>query len=163
MTSCAQITANLEEAHRWFKCKFDGLQLELSRNRLHRLPLEDGWPEEVRAGSSPGSSLPSVSMPLEPLPGRPGPPLPTLLAGRTGDSGLRPGVLSPAGRRCAAQSHVHAVCPATVGDEAEPRAWVQEAAPRGREKEVSLTTAAPPGLSLAVAGGSCSRGRGDTA
>ncbi|XP_063115554.1 coiled-coil domain-containing protein 150 isoform X7 [Cavia porcellus] len=41
-----QITANLEEAHRWFKCKFDGLQLELSRNRLHRLPLEDGWPEE---------------------------------------------------------------------------------------------------------------------
>ncbi|XP_019283873.2 coiled-coil domain-containing protein 150 isoform X4 [Panthera pardus] len=43
-----QITANLEEAHRWFKCRFDGLQLELTRNRLQRLPREDGWMEECR-------------------------------------------------------------------------------------------------------------------
>ncbi|XP_060033517.1 coiled-coil domain-containing protein 150 isoform X1 [Erinaceus europaeus] len=41
-----QITANLEEAHRWFKCRFDGLQLELSKNRLQRLPREDRWQEE---------------------------------------------------------------------------------------------------------------------
>nr|XP_048312027.1 coiled-coil domain-containing protein 150 isoform X5 [Myodes glareolus]XP_048312028.1 coiled-coil domain-containing protein 150 isoform X5 [Myodes glareolus]XP_048312029.1 coiled-coil domain-containing protein 150 isoform X5 [Myodes glareolus] len=41
-----QITANLEEAHRWFKCRFDGLQLELSKNRLQRLPRENKWPEE---------------------------------------------------------------------------------------------------------------------
>ncbi|KAM9250010.1 coiled-coil domain-containing protein 150 [Dugong dugon] len=41
-----QITANLEEAHRWFKCKFDGLQLELTKNRLQRLPREDRWQEE---------------------------------------------------------------------------------------------------------------------
>ncbi|KAL6030307.1 hypothetical protein STEG23_012235, partial [Scotinomys teguina] len=40
------ITANLEEAHRWFKCRFDGLQLELTKNRLQRLPREDRWPEE---------------------------------------------------------------------------------------------------------------------
>ncbi|XP_040331662.1 coiled-coil domain-containing protein 150 isoform X1 [Herpailurus yagouaroundi] len=43
-----QITANLEEAHRWFKCRFDGLQLELTRNRLQRLPREDGWMEECQ-------------------------------------------------------------------------------------------------------------------
>ncbi|XP_007951336.2 coiled-coil domain-containing protein 150 [Orycteropus afer afer] len=41
-----QITANLEEAHRWFKCRFDGLQLELTKNRLQRLPQEDRWQEE---------------------------------------------------------------------------------------------------------------------
>ncbi|XP_006496395.1 coiled-coil domain-containing protein 150 isoform X3 [Mus musculus] len=41
-----QITANLEEAHRWFKCRFDGLQLELTKNRLQRLPREDRWLEE---------------------------------------------------------------------------------------------------------------------
>uniref|UniRef100_A0A4W2DNS2 Coiled-coil domain containing 150 n=1 Tax=Bos indicus x Bos taurus TaxID=30522 RepID=A0A4W2DNS2_BOBOX len=41
-----QITANLEEAHRWFKCRFDGLQLELTKNRLQRLPREDRWREE---------------------------------------------------------------------------------------------------------------------
>ncbi|KAM4836446.1 coiled-coil domain-containing protein 150 isoform 4-T4 [Thomomys bottae] len=41
-----QITANLEEAHRWFKCRFDGLQLELSKNRLQRLPRDDRWLEE---------------------------------------------------------------------------------------------------------------------
>uniref|UniRef100_A0A8C0VWY3 Coiled-coil domain-containing protein 150 n=1 Tax=Castor canadensis TaxID=51338 RepID=A0A8C0VWY3_CASCN len=41
-----QITANLEEAHRWFKCRFDGLQLELTKNRLQRLPREDPWLEE---------------------------------------------------------------------------------------------------------------------
>ncbi|XP_005366477.1 coiled-coil domain-containing protein 150 [Microtus ochrogaster] len=38
-----QITANLEEAHRWFKCRFDGLQLELTKNRLQRLPREESW------------------------------------------------------------------------------------------------------------------------
>ncbi|XP_019491139.1 PREDICTED: coiled-coil domain-containing protein 150 isoform X1 [Hipposideros armiger] len=38
-----QITANLEEAHRWFKCRFDGLQLELTKNRLQRLPRENRW------------------------------------------------------------------------------------------------------------------------
>ncbi|XP_039700244.1 coiled-coil domain-containing protein 150 isoform X5 [Pteropus medius] len=42
-----QITANLEEAHRWFKCRFDGLQLELTKNRLQRLPRENTWREEV--------------------------------------------------------------------------------------------------------------------
>ncbi|XP_058520743.1 coiled-coil domain-containing protein 150 isoform X2 [Ochotona princeps] len=42
-----QITANLEEAHRWFKCRFDGLQLELTKNRLQRLPREDRWQEEA--------------------------------------------------------------------------------------------------------------------
>ncbi|XP_077010649.1 coiled-coil domain-containing protein 150 isoform X11 [Tamandua tetradactyla] len=41
-----QITANLEEAHRWFKCRFDGLQLELTKNRLQRLPREDRWQGE---------------------------------------------------------------------------------------------------------------------
>ncbi|KAM6178381.1 coiled-coil domain-containing protein 150 [Rhynchocyon petersi] len=41
-----QITANLEEAHRWFKCRFDGLQLELNKNRLQRLPREDKWQGE---------------------------------------------------------------------------------------------------------------------
>ncbi|XP_013367567.1 PREDICTED: coiled-coil domain-containing protein 150 isoform X1 [Chinchilla lanigera] len=41
-----QITANLEEAHRWFQCRCDGLQLELTKNRLQRLPREDRWPEE---------------------------------------------------------------------------------------------------------------------
>ncbi|XP_045054429.2 coiled-coil domain-containing protein 150 isoform X1 [Desmodus rotundus] len=41
-----QITANLEEAHRWFKCRFDGLQLELTKNRLQRLPRENRWREE---------------------------------------------------------------------------------------------------------------------
>ncbi|XP_047402391.1 coiled-coil domain-containing protein 150 [Sciurus carolinensis] len=40
-----QITANLQEAHRWFQCKFDGLQLELTKNRLQRLPREDRWLE----------------------------------------------------------------------------------------------------------------------
>ncbi|XP_072468856.1 coiled-coil domain-containing protein 150 isoform X15 [Notamacropus eugenii] len=42
-----QITANLEEAHRWFKSKFDGLQLELSKNRLQRLPQQQSWKEDV--------------------------------------------------------------------------------------------------------------------
>ncbi|XP_036110185.1 coiled-coil domain-containing protein 150 [Molossus molossus] len=41
-----QITANLEEAHRWFKCRFDGLQHELTKNRLQRLPRENRWREE---------------------------------------------------------------------------------------------------------------------
>ncbi|XP_022423009.1 coiled-coil domain-containing protein 150 isoform X4 [Delphinapterus leucas] len=38
-----QITANLEEAQRWFNCRLDGLQLELTKNRLQR---EDRWPEK---------------------------------------------------------------------------------------------------------------------
>ncbi|XP_027721888.1 coiled-coil domain-containing protein 150 [Vombatus ursinus] len=42
-----QITANLEEAHRWFKSKFDGLQLELSKNRLQRLPRDNRWKEDM--------------------------------------------------------------------------------------------------------------------
>ncbi|XP_074071530.1 coiled-coil domain-containing protein 150 isoform X2 [Macrotis lagotis] len=42
-----QITANLEEAHRWFKCKFDGLQLELNKNRLQQLPQENRWKEDI--------------------------------------------------------------------------------------------------------------------
>uniref|UniRef100_A0A5F8GWF1 Coiled-coil domain containing 150 n=1 Tax=Monodelphis domestica TaxID=13616 RepID=A0A5F8GWF1_MONDO len=41
-----QITSNIEDAHRWFKCKFDGLQMELTKNRLQRLPQEDKWRED---------------------------------------------------------------------------------------------------------------------
>ncbi|XP_032134679.1 coiled-coil domain-containing protein 150 isoform X1 [Sapajus apella] len=41
-----QITANLEEAHRWFKHRFDGLQLELTKNRLQRPSGEDRCQEE---------------------------------------------------------------------------------------------------------------------
>ncbi|XP_049629131.1 coiled-coil domain-containing protein 150 [Suncus etruscus] len=53
-----QITANLEEAHRWFKCRFDGLQLELNKNRLKRFPRENGWQEEDQDKSNnvPGQS-----------------------------------------------------------------------------------------------------------
>ncbi|XP_027252690.1 coiled-coil domain-containing protein 150 isoform X9 [Cricetulus griseus] len=55
-----QITANLEEAHRWFKCRFDGLQLELTKNRLQRLPREDRWPEENQDRSRDIASSQSV-------------------------------------------------------------------------------------------------------
>ncbi|XP_019283872.2 coiled-coil domain-containing protein 150 isoform X3 [Panthera pardus] len=55
-----QITANLEEAHRWFKCRFDGLQLELTRNRLQRLPREDGWMEEDQSNKHDVASSQSV-------------------------------------------------------------------------------------------------------
>ncbi|XP_049471889.1 coiled-coil domain-containing protein 150 isoform X3 [Panthera uncia] len=55
-----QITANLEEAHRWFKCRFDGLQLELTRNRLQRLPREDGWMEEDQGNKHDVASSQSV-------------------------------------------------------------------------------------------------------
>uniref|UniRef100_F7GIT3 Coiled-coil domain containing 150 n=1 Tax=Callithrix jacchus TaxID=9483 RepID=F7GIT3_CALJA len=41
-----QITANLEQAHRWFKHRFDGLQLELTKNRLQRPSGEDRCQEE---------------------------------------------------------------------------------------------------------------------
>ncbi|XP_055235303.1 coiled-coil domain-containing protein 150 isoform X3 [Gorilla gorilla gorilla] len=41
-----QITANLEEAHRWFKHRFDGLQLELTKNRLQRPSGDDRWQEK---------------------------------------------------------------------------------------------------------------------
>ncbi|XP_036603011.1 coiled-coil domain-containing protein 150 [Trichosurus vulpecula] len=58
-----QITANLEEAHRWFKSKFDGLQLELSKNRLQRLPQEDSWKEDITFvdGSSKYNRVPAQS------------------------------------------------------------------------------------------------------
>ncbi|KFO29993.1 Coiled-coil domain-containing protein 150 [Fukomys damarensis] len=46
-----QISTNLEEAHRSFKCRCDGLQLEPTRNRPQRLPQEDEWPEELFQGS----------------------------------------------------------------------------------------------------------------
>ncbi|XP_055967941.1 coiled-coil domain-containing protein 150 [Sorex fumeus] len=54
-----QITANLEEAHRWFKHKFDGLQFELTKNRLQRLPREDRRQEEERGKRNivPGQSI----------------------------------------------------------------------------------------------------------
>ncbi|XP_044522373.1 coiled-coil domain-containing protein 150 [Gracilinanus agilis] len=54
-----QITSNLEDAHRWFKCKFDGLQLELTKNRLQRLPPEDRWKEED--GASRYNKIPAQS------------------------------------------------------------------------------------------------------
>uniref|UniRef100_A0ACB8FZF2 Uncharacterized protein n=1 Tax=Sphaerodactylus townsendi TaxID=933632 RepID=A0ACB8FZF2_9SAUR len=41
-----QITANLEEAHHWFKSKFDSLQRELAKNRQQRIPGEQGYEEE---------------------------------------------------------------------------------------------------------------------
>ncbi|XP_050015356.1 coiled-coil domain-containing protein 150 isoform X1 [Alexandromys fortis] len=47
-----QITANLEEAHRWFKCRFDGLQLELTKNRLQRLPREESHDLKREVASS---------------------------------------------------------------------------------------------------------------
>ncbi|XP_068926266.1 coiled-coil domain-containing protein 150 [Petaurus breviceps papuanus] len=58
-----QITANLEEAHRWFKCKFDGLQLELSKNRLQKLPQEGSWKEDIifSDGNSRYNSVPAQS------------------------------------------------------------------------------------------------------
>ncbi|XP_037379645.1 coiled-coil domain-containing protein 150-like [Talpa occidentalis] len=55
-----QITANLEEAHRWFKCRFDGLQLELTKNRLQRLPRDGRWSDEdqdKKHGVIPGQSV----------------------------------------------------------------------------------------------------------
>ncbi|XP_059961946.1 coiled-coil domain-containing protein 150-like [Mesoplodon densirostris] len=39
-----QITANLEQAWCWFKCKSNGLQLELTKNPLQR---EDRWQKEM--------------------------------------------------------------------------------------------------------------------
>ncbi|XP_058295948.1 coiled-coil domain-containing protein 150 isoform X2 [Hylobates moloch] len=41
-----QLTANLEEAHRWFKHRFDGVQLKLTENRLQRPSGEDRWQEK---------------------------------------------------------------------------------------------------------------------
>nr|XP_055201436.1 coiled-coil domain-containing protein 150 isoform X1 [Nyctereutes procyonoides] len=55
-----QITANLEEAHRWFKCRFDGLQLELTKNRLQKLPREDRWLEEDQGNRHDTASSQSV-------------------------------------------------------------------------------------------------------
>uniref|UniRef100_A0A8D0HV98 ribonuclease H n=1 Tax=Sphenodon punctatus TaxID=8508 RepID=A0A8D0HV98_SPHPU len=41
-----QITANLEEAHRWFKSKFDNLQLELVKNRQQKILGEEDYEKE---------------------------------------------------------------------------------------------------------------------
>uniref|UniRef100_A0ABM5ER00 Coiled-coil domain-containing protein 150 isoform X4 n=1 Tax=Pogona vitticeps TaxID=103695 RepID=A0ABM5ER00_9SAUR len=41
-----QISANLEEAHRWFKSKFDNLQRELARNRQQKSSVEREEEEE---------------------------------------------------------------------------------------------------------------------
>ncbi|XP_067405079.1 coiled-coil domain-containing protein 150 isoform X1 [Emydura macquarii macquarii] len=42
-----QITANLEEAHRWFKSKFDSLQLELMKNKQQKIPSESSSGKEM--------------------------------------------------------------------------------------------------------------------
>uniref|UniRef100_A0A6I8NNR0 Coiled-coil domain containing 150 n=1 Tax=Ornithorhynchus anatinus TaxID=9258 RepID=A0A6I8NNR0_ORNAN len=48
-----EISASLEEAQRWFRSKFDGLRLELTRNRLQPLPREQvSDADERRAGQS---------------------------------------------------------------------------------------------------------------
>ncbi|XP_065269656.1 coiled-coil domain-containing protein 150 [Emys orbicularis] len=41
-----QITANLEEAHHWFKSKFDSLQLELVKNKQQNIPSERNYGKE---------------------------------------------------------------------------------------------------------------------
>ncbi|XP_053900403.1 coiled-coil domain-containing protein 150 isoform X4 [Malaclemys terrapin pileata] len=42
-----QITANLEEAHHWFKSKFDSLQLELVKNKQQNIPSERNYGKET--------------------------------------------------------------------------------------------------------------------
>ncbi|XP_043361440.1 coiled-coil domain-containing protein 150 isoform X5 [Dermochelys coriacea] len=42
-----QITANLEEAHHWFKSKFDSLQLELMKNKQQNIPSERNYGKEM--------------------------------------------------------------------------------------------------------------------
>ncbi|XP_044888421.1 coiled-coil domain-containing protein 150 isoform X1 [Mauremys mutica] len=42
-----QITANLEEAHHWFKSKFDSLQLELVKNKQQNIPSERNYGKEM--------------------------------------------------------------------------------------------------------------------
>uniref|UniRef100_A0A8C8VGM3 Coiled-coil domain containing 150 n=1 Tax=Pelusios castaneus TaxID=367368 RepID=A0A8C8VGM3_9SAUR len=42
-----QITANLEEAHRWFKSKFDSLQLELVKNKQQKILTESSSGKEM--------------------------------------------------------------------------------------------------------------------
>ncbi|KAM9123407.1 coiled-coil domain-containing protein 150 isoform 3-T4 [Pangshura tecta] len=42
-----QITANLEEAHHWFKSKFDSLQLELLKNKQQNIPSERNYGKEM--------------------------------------------------------------------------------------------------------------------
>nr|XP_014426370.1 coiled-coil domain-containing protein 150 isoform X4 [Pelodiscus sinensis] len=44
-----QITANLEEAHRWFKSKFDSLQLELMKNKQQNIPSEGNYGKEYNS------------------------------------------------------------------------------------------------------------------
>ncbi|XP_019378426.1 PREDICTED: coiled-coil domain-containing protein 150, partial [Gavialis gangeticus] len=43
-----QITANLEEAHRWFKFKFDRLQLEPVKNHQLKIPNENSYEKEAQ-------------------------------------------------------------------------------------------------------------------
>ncbi|KAH0621604.1 hypothetical protein JD844_023105 [Phrynosoma platyrhinos] len=45
-----QITANLEEAHHWFKSKFDSLQRELEKNKQQNNAAEHSCEEEVSRG-----------------------------------------------------------------------------------------------------------------
>ncbi|XP_073162360.1 coiled-coil domain-containing protein 150 isoform X4 [Lepidochelys kempii] len=42
-----QITANLEEAHHWFKSKFDSLQLEVVKNKQQNIPSERNYGKEM--------------------------------------------------------------------------------------------------------------------
>nr|XP_060636873.1 coiled-coil domain-containing protein 150 [Anolis sagrei ordinatus] len=43
-----QITANLEEAHQWFKSKFDSLQRELAASRQQKSAVEHNYEEEEK-------------------------------------------------------------------------------------------------------------------
>ncbi|XP_050825435.1 coiled-coil domain-containing protein 150 isoform X5 [Gopherus flavomarginatus] len=47
-----QITANLEEAHHWFKSKFDSLQLELVKNKQQNIPSERNYGKEEVKGDN---------------------------------------------------------------------------------------------------------------
>ncbi|KAM6080253.1 LOW QUALITY PROTEIN: coiled-coil domain-containing protein 150 [Theristicus caerulescens] len=47
-----QITTNLEEAHRWFKSKFDSLQPEVVKNHQPKNAEESGFKKEVKQAST---------------------------------------------------------------------------------------------------------------
>ncbi|XP_010291514.1 PREDICTED: coiled-coil domain-containing protein 150 [Phaethon lepturus] len=47
-----QITASLEAAHRWFKSKFDGLQLEVGKNHQPKNPEESSFKKDVKKAST---------------------------------------------------------------------------------------------------------------
>ncbi|XP_060113049.1 coiled-coil domain-containing protein 150 [Heteronotia binoei] len=51
-----QITANLEEAHHWFKSKFDSLQRELAKHRQQRVSEDQGYKEEERPEKLPSQA-----------------------------------------------------------------------------------------------------------